>query len=90
MLRSQGSRNQRPKDLFFTNDQLMKILRDRAIFTESPSLRFRSVIELGKFGSQAIPIIRDVIESVIGSDKVSFKIFCHNIIADIQNDLGST
>jgi hypothetical protein len=64
----------------------MRMLRDRALFAESRSSRFKSVVELGKFGPTAIPIIQDVIESVIDGEKETFAVFCHNIIKDIQND----
>jgi hypothetical protein len=84
--RSQGRRIEQPRDLFFTNDQLIKILRDRAIFAESSYLRLRSVVELSTFGQQAIPIIRDVIDNSIGNDDEGFKVFCHNAIKGIQDE----
>jgi hypothetical protein len=64
----------------------MKILRDRALFTESSSLRYRSIVELQKFGSSAIPIIEDIIDSIVGNSRESFQVFCKNIIKDIQSD----
>jgi len=64
----------------------MNILRDRAIFAESPSLRFRSIMELGKFGPLAIPVIQEVIDSMIGIDKERFAALCHKVIEDVQDE----
>lgn len=61
----------------------MKILRDQAIFSDGPSARARSINELAtRYGKRAIPVIDEIINSVLHSD-AEFKAYCRTIIEKI-------
>lgn len=66
-----------------TDEQLMKILRDQAIFSDGPSARVRSINELAtRYGKGAIPVINEIINSVPHSED-EFKAYCRTIIKKI-------
>jgi hypothetical protein len=66
-----------------TDEQLMKILRDQAIFSDGPSARVRSINELAtRYGKGAIPVINEIINSVPHSED-EFRAYCRTIIKKI-------
>ncbi len=72
--------------MFLTEEQIMKILKDEAIFSQSLNARTRSVRELATaYGSRAIPIILEVIDTVPYND-VGLKAVCLRAIAKIKEE----
>lgn len=73
--------------MFLTEDQIMRILKDEAIFSQSLNARTRSVRELAsEYGSRAIPIILEVIDTLPNNDD-GFKGVCLQAIAKIKQEL---
>jgi hypothetical protein len=64
----------------------MKVLRDKAIFSESWAHRFRAIAELSKFGTPAIPLIREVRDSISSTDdedSIRFEKTCTRLLYEI-------
>jgi hypothetical protein len=71
-----------------TEEQLMNILRDAAIFSDGPSARTRAVHQLAQdYEIRAIPIINEIIDSLPYSEK-DFKKFCSSVIEKIRYNFG--
>jgi len=73
---------------FMTEEQLMNILRDEAIFSDGPSARARAINKLAQdYEIKAIPIINEIIDSLPYSED-EFKRFCHSVIEKIRYNFG--
>ncbi len=75
-----------PSDILFTDEHVMKMLKDKAIFSESWAHRMRAIVELSKFGLPAIPVIREIRESVTVTDdeeSTRFERTCARILYEI-------
>lgn len=71
---------------FFTQDQVMKILRDEAIFSATDHSRTRAVNQLvQRYGVEALPVINDILNSLVVSDR-EFKRFCLAVIERITTE----
>jgi hypothetical protein len=51
------------KASFSTDEQQMKLLKDKAIFADSERTRFQSVKALASFGSEAEHLVSEVLDS---------------------------
>jgi hypothetical protein len=72
--------------MFLTEDQIMKILKDEAMFSQSLNARSRSVRELATaYGSRALPIILEVLDTIPRNDE-GFKAVCLQAIAKIKQE----
>lgn len=75
-----------PTHILFSDEHLMKMLKDKAIFSESWAHRMRALVELSKFGSPAIPVIREIRDSVTSTDEensVRFEKTCARLLYEI-------
>jgi hypothetical protein len=57
------NRNDKKVISYFTAEQQIAILKDRAIFSDSIALRKRAIIELSAFGQAALSALQEVIDS---------------------------
>jgi len=62
----------------------MKSLSDQAMFSDSFNAKRKAVDKLSKFGSDAIPFLVEIMET-ISSDKQGFKTYCKNKIMQISS-----
>ena len=75
--------------MFLTEDQIMKILKDEAMFSDSISTRTRAVRQLANnYGFRAVPFITEVIETIPHNDN-GFRAFCVQSIAKIKHELAN-
>ena len=74
--------------MFLTEDQIMKILKDEAMFSQSLNARTRSVRELATaYGPKAVPILLEVIDTIPHSND-GFMAVCLQAIAKIKEEIG--
>jgi hypothetical protein len=52
---------------FLVDEQEMKLLRDKALFSDSEYARFKAVKEMSKYGINAIPLIMEIAENSNGA-----------------------
>jgi len=59
------------------------LLKDQALFSDSPVARIRVLKDLRKHGIHAIPVTEDTIES-LPATVIEFRKFCSNAICEIR------
>lgn len=65
----------------FVDEHQMKLLRDRALFSDSDYVRFKAVRELSEYGMEAIPLISEIAETT----NAALNRFCQDSIEQIQS-----
>lgn len=68
---------------FFTTEQQILLLKDQALFSDSPVARIRALKDLTKHGINAIPVMEETLDSLPATD-VEFRKFCTNAICEIK------
>lgn len=69
-----------PKQELFATPQQMKLLRDKALFSDSDYIKFKAIRELSEYGRDAIPIIVEIADT----SNASLKKLCQETIARIE------
>jgi hypothetical protein len=77
-------------EMFLTKDQIMKILKDEALFGVSLTAKIRSVRELAEtYGLAAVPLLLEILDTLPNNND-GLKTICLKSIAKIKEEPASS
>ena len=71
-----------PNSGFSTDEQQMKLLKDKALFSDSYHTRIQSLRSLAAFGHDATPFVSEVLESTTDE---GFRRYCSELLERINS-----